>query len=384
MLLLKRMFDSLKKKLGSWLKKSTEKVKEVLISEERPKKKVEKVKVKKEGRKKTQEEIEKEREVTEKVVEDIKQEELEIKTPEEKFEEVAREEMPKKKGFFSKLFGKFKFKISKEYFQEIFSELELVLLENNVALEAVEFLKNKLEKELVGKEIAKEKLEEEIKASLKLAIEEMLKEPFDFIARVKEKHPFVILFFGINGSGKTTTIAKLAYLLKKNNISCVLAASDTFRAASIEQLQEHAKRLGIEIIKSQYNADPASVAFDAIKHAQAKSIKAVLIDTAGRMHTKSSLLKEMEKISRVSKPDLKLFIGESVTGNDVTEQAKIFQETVGIDGIILSKADVDEKPGAILSVSYVTGKPIIYLGTGQGMDDLKEFKKEDIIKSLGL
>jgi fused signal recognition particle receptor len=163
-----------------------------------------------------------------------------------------------------------------------------------------------------------------------------------------------------------------------------MAASDTFRAASIEQLEEHGKNLGIKVIKSQYKADPASVAFDAISHAKSHKIKVVLIDTAGRMYTKSDLMREMEKISRVSKPDLKIFIAESITGNSATEQAKQFNETIGIDGIILSKADIDEKSGTILSVSYITEKPILFLGTGQEYSDLQKFDKEKIISQLGL
>jgi len=371
------MFESFKKKLSGWIKKSTEKVKDsIIVKEEKPKK----GKKTKEKKVKSKERIKEEREVTEKILKDIKEENIEIKSPEERLEEIE------KKGFFSKLFGKIaKFTITEEYFDEIFSELELVLLENNVALESMDFLKEKLKKELVGKEIEKKNIESEIKDALKISIEEMLKDPFDLISRIKEKQgTFVILFFGINGSGKTTTIAKISSLLKKNNISCILAAGDTFRAASIEQLQEHGKRLWVEVIKSQYQSDPASVAFDAIKHAQSHNIKAVLIDTAGRMYTKDSLMKEMEKISRVSHPDLKIFIGESITGNDATTQAKMFNEAIGIDGIILSKADVDEKPGAILSVSQVTNKPILYLGVGQDYKDLELFNKKKIIERLGL
>jgi len=405
------MFDSLKKKLSGWIKSSTEKVKEVFIEEtkEKPKEKKKKKKEaknkskkaakaeKRERKKLSKEEKEKAQKVSQDIVEDIKKEGLEIKSPEVRFEEEFSEEeqeeaeeqdeKKEEKGFFARLKEKLtgKFKITENYFDDIFSELELLLLENNVALQAVEYIKEKLKKELIGKEIEKEKLGEEIKASLKLAVEDMLKTPFNLLEKIKEKQGvYIIVLFGINGSGKTTTIAKLANLLKKNNISVVLAAGDTFRAASIEQLQEHASRLKVEVIKSQYNADPASVAFDAIKHAQSKSIKVVLIDTAGRMHTKDSLMKEMEKIARVAHPDLKIFIGESITGNDATEQAKAFNDAVGIDAIILSKADVDEKPGALLSVSHVTGKPILYLGVGQEYKDLETFDKSKIIERLGL
>jgi len=206
---------------------------------------------------------------------------------------------------------------------------------------------------------------------------------FDRIDEKKEKRePFVICFLGINGSGKTTTIAKITKMLKDKGYSVVLAAADTFRAAAIDQLQEHADRLKVKIIKHDYGSDPAAVAYDAIKHANAKHIDVVLIDTAGRMHTNTNLTDEMKKIVRVSNPDLKIFVGESITGNDCIEQAKVFDEAVSIDGIILSKADVDEKGGAAISISYVTKKPILYLGTGQNYDDIKPFDSQIVVDSL--
>jgi len=303
----------------------------------------------------------------------------------EKKEKVKEAEKSEEKGFFEKIKSKFKFKITEEYFDEIFSDLELILLENNIALSVVEKIKSDLKKELIGLEIKKEDVEKHIKQALRISLESIIEKPFDLVKRIKEKpETFVIVFFGINGSGKTTTLAKLANLLLKNNISCILAAADTFRAASIEQLEKHGEKLGIKVIKSKYGADPASVAYDAIKHAQSHKIKAVLIDTAGRMHTKSSLLKEMEKICRIAKPDLKIFVAESITGNDATEQAKNFGEAVGIDAIILTKADVDEKGGTAISVSYVTGKPILFLGTGQEYSNLVNFDKKKIISELGL
>jgi fused signal recognition particle receptor len=202
--------------------------------------------------------------------------------------------------------------------------------------------------------------------------------------RKKKDKPYIISFIGVNGSGKTTSMAKLAYLLQKNNLSVVFAASDTFRAAAIQQLQEHADKLGVKMIRHDYESDPAAVAFDAIQHAKSKGIDVVLIDTAGRLHVNDNLMNELKKLIRVNKPDLKIFVGESITGNDCVEQAKLFNEVVGIDAIILAKADVDEKGGAAVSVSYVTKKPIIYLGTGQKYDDLQEFKPEIIIKNIGL
>lgn len=305
--------------------------------------------------------------------------------PQKPKKEVVKEEKPS--GFFARLTSKISSKkIEQEHVDEIFGELEMILLENNVALEVVDKIKENLSKDLVGKEVKKDKLENTITDSLKNSISEVLIEPENIIEKIKAKtdSPYTIVFFGINGSGKTTSIAKFAHKLKKEKISCVLAAADTFRAASIEQLETHGNRLGIEVIKQEYGTDPTAVAFDAKKYAEKNKIQCVLIDTAGRMYTKENLIKQMEKIIRIIKPDLKIFVGESITGNDATTQAKTFNEAVGIDGIILSKADVDEKGGTILSVSYVTNKPIYYLGTGQLYDDLESFNPKEVLKKIGL
>lgn len=292
------------------------------------------------------------------------------------------------KGFFSAIKEKIiTTKINEEQFEKLFWDLELALMENNVAVEVIEKIKNDLKEQLVEKPIKRTKVEETIQGTLKSSIEDLFEASnIDLINEIKNKKekPYIIVFFGINGSGKTTSIAKLANMLKNKKISCVMAASDTFRAASIEQLQQHADKLGIKMIKHDYGSDPAAVAFDAIKHAKAKGIDTVLIDTAGRMHSNTNLVDEMKKIIRVAKPDLKIFVGESITGNDCIEQAKIFNEAVGIDGIILAKADIDEKGGAAVSVSYVTKKPILFLGTGQKYSDLEVFNFEVIIKNLGL
>ncbi|MBW2977082.1 signal recognition particle-docking protein FtsY [Candidatus Woesearchaeota archaeon] len=314
----------------------------------------------------------------------------EISQPKEKAieEEPKPEEKAKEKGFFGRLKEKISTTtLSYEKFENLFSDLEIILLENNVAFEVIEKIKSDLGKNLVEKPIKRNKIEESVKESLKNSVNELFNvEEISLLEKIRQKKekPFVISFLGINGSGKTTTIAKIADMLRKNKVSCILAASDTFRAASIEQLQIHADKLGIKIIKHDYGSDPAAVAFDAIKHAKAKNIDAVLIDTAGRMHSNINLIEEMKKIIRVAKPDLKIFVGESITGNDCIEQAKTFNEAVGIDGIILAKADVDEKGGAAISVSYVTNKPIIYLGTGQEYKDLKEFEPGLIVEGLGL
>jgi fused signal recognition particle receptor len=306
------------------------------------------------------------------------------KEEEESKEEIKEKEEKPKSTIFSRLKERFSYKLSEEDFESIFEDLEMMLLENNVALEATEAIKKQLKTGLVGKEIKKDQLEEKIKEALKEAIENILIEPDDILSLVKEKQPFVMVFFGINGTGKTTTIAKVASLLLKNKISCVLAAADTFRAASIEQIQIHADKLGLKVIKHDYGADPAAVAFDAIKHAKAHNIQVVLIDTAGRMHTSDNLLSEMEKICRVTDPDLKIFVAESISGNDATNQARNFDESIGIDGSILTKSDVDEKGGTAISISYITKKPILFLGVGQNYGDLEIFDKKKFIEKLGL
>jgi len=328
--------------------------------------------------KKTAEELEEEnKEEIEEAIEDLEEE---VKEKKESKEEP-------KQGFFSKIKSKLQsVEIDQETFDEFFEKLEMVLLENNVALEVADEIKKTMEKTLIHEDIKQSEIEDRVKKSLKESIESILIEPFDLIDKInqKQEEPFVILFFGINGAGKTTTIAKVANLLKENKISTVLAAGDTFRAASIEQLQKHGEKLGIKVINQNYGADPAAVGFDAIKYAKAHNIKTVLIDTAGRMHTKADLLREMEKIIRVTNPDLKIFVAESITGNDAVEQAKTFDKSFGIDASILSKADVDEKGGTSISIGHVTGKPILFLGTGQDYNDLEKFDPKEIVSRLGL
>lgn len=300
---------------------------------------------------------------------------------------VPAPEKEETKSLFKKIGEKVnKVKISEKQFEAYSEELEMLLLENNVALNVAERISLELRNKIMNKEIIKKEIEEEIKDEFRKIVEEILIEPFDIIERIrnKKKKPYVILFCGINGSGKTTTIAKIADWLKRKNISSVIAASDTFRAASIEQIKEHGEKIGVKIISNDYGVDPASVAFDAINYAKKNFIDCVLIDTAGRMHTAKNLIREIQKIARVTEPDLKIFVGESITGNDAIEQIKSFNEAIGIDGIVLTKADIDEKGGTSLSLGYVTKKPILFLGTGQNYDSIEAFDKKMFIRKLGL
>jgi fused signal recognition particle receptor len=301
-----------------------------------------------------------------------------------KKEEEPKKEPEKKQGLISKIKQKVSSTtINEEAFEKYSEELEMLLIENNVALEVVDNIIADLKENVVGKEISKKEIEKNINESIKKTVEDVLIEPFDPIEEIqREKEPYVILFCGINGSGKTTTIAKFAHKLKKKKLSCVLAAADTFRAASIEQLKTHAEKLNVPVIAHEYQSDPAAVGFDAIKYAKKNNIDAVLIDTAGRMYTDKNLMQEIQKITKVCKPNLKIFVGESIAGNDSTEQAKAFNEAVDINAIILSKADIDEKGGTALSVGKVTNKPIIYLGTGQEYDKLEAFDKKKFIEKL--
>ncbi len=277
--------------------------------------------------------------------------------------------------------------ISEKDVENALWDLEIELLEADVALETVEELKERIKEKLVGQKV---KIGTNKKALVEEAVREAVLEVLTPERRIdllemirsKEEKPFVIAFVGFNGSGKTTTIAKLAHWLKKNGLSVVIAASDTFRAGAIEQVEEHAKRVGVKVIKHSYGADPAAVAYDAIQHAKARGLDVVLIDTAGRNELNRNLMDEMKKIARVTKPDLVIFVGDSLAGNSVVEQAKQFNEAVEIDGVILTKLDADARGGAALSISHAIGAPILFVGVGQGYDDLKPFDERWFVERI--
>ena len=276
-----------------------------------------------------------------------------------------------------------------ENLQPLLSEFKISLVENDVAFPVAEQICNEMEKRLDGVQV---KRLEDRKKIVEKNLQEVLLEimrtnnKIDLLEAVEEKRkkcePFIIVFVGINGTGKTTTIAKVAHFLTKKGYSVVLACSDTYRAGSIEQLEEHAKRLGMHTIRHKYGADPAAVAYDTISHANAHGISVVLIDTAGRIQTNRNLMNELAKIKRIVNPDLTILTVDSLTGNDAVMQAEEFHKSVNIDATILTKVDADVKGGSALSVTYVTKKPILFIGTGQKYDDLEAFSPERFVQLI--
>ncbi len=276
-----------------------------------------------------------------------------------------------------------------ENLRPILSDFKLNLIENDVAVPVAERICDEMEKRLSGVQV--KRLEDRRKIVEKNLREVLLEvmltnNKIDFFKALEEKRkknePFVIVFVGINGTGKTTTIAKVARLLNSRGYTVVLACSDTYRAGSIEQLETHAKRIGVRMIRHNYGADPAAVAYDAISHAKAHGIHVVLIDTAGRMQTNRNLMNELAKIKRIVNPDLTILTVDSLTGNDAVMQAEEFHKSVGINAAILTKVDADVKGGSALSVTYITNKPILFVGTGQKYDDLEEFKPEKFVDMI--
>jgi len=341
-----------------------------------------------------------EEEVKEKVMEDVKEivDELEkedqfvedIKISEELEKEIKPEIVreikiePKKEGIFKKIKKKITEKELKESdVKDILWDLQISLVQSDVALEVAEKIIKDLENNLIGQSVSKNKIDDIVKSSLKDSVKDILNvKEIDLLSEVKTKKPYLITFIGFNGSGKTTSIARVGYLLKQAGFSVVFAAADTWRAASIEQLEEHGNNLGINVIKQKYGSDPAAVIFDAVKHAKSKGIDIVLADTAGRSHANVNLIEELKKIVRVNTPDMKILVMDALTGNDVVDQTSMFNEAVGVDALILTKTDVYEKGGAILSSVHNIKKPILYLGVGQDYKDLKKFDSDEIVKNL--
>ena len=294
-----------------------------------------------------------------------------------------------KKGFKGLVNKATTIELKPENMRSALADFKMSLVENDVAFHVADHVCEDLEKRLTGMEVKRlEDRKKVVEDNLRKALLEVLlaKNEVNLLqcadVKRKQKQPFVLLFVGINGTGKTTTIAKVAQFFKDKKYSVVLAASDTYRAGSIEQLEEHARRLGIRMIKHKYGGDPAAVAYDAISHAKAHGINVVLIDTAGRMQTNQNLMNELAKVKRVVQPDLTVLTLDSLIGNDAVMQAEEFHKSIGVDATILTKVDADVKGGSALSVTYVTQKPILFIGVGQTYKDLELFNPEKFVNMI--
>ena len=273
---------------------------------------------------------------------------------------------------------------------KVLSEFEIALLQSDIAQEVIDVIVTKLKSELIGTKLEKEQNAANIvQIKFRNAIVEMFSRSgeVDLIKKIIEKKdkrggPFIVVFLGINGTGKTTTVAKVAHFLRKHNISVVLAAGDTHRAGAIEQISLHAEKLSLKVITQRYGADPSAVGRDAIDYAKKHHIDVVLVDTAGRMQTAKNLMDEINKIVRVVKPDIKIFVGDSLAGNDTINQAREFFEYTNFDGAILTKIDADAKGGSAISIVHITSRPIVYLGIGQGYEDIIPFDAGRFIDSI--
>jgi len=273
---------------------------------------------------------------------------------------------------------------------DVVFNFQLSLIESDVAQTVAEALTNEVQKSLAGTKVDRsadpsEVVGERLTTALQTAFDKA--GMVDLPANIREKtkrtgEPYVVLFLGINGTGKTTSVAKVAHYLQKNGLSVVCAAGDTHRPGAIEQLTEHAGRLSLKVISQRYGADPAAVGRDGVLYAKAHHADCLLIDTAGRMQTNQNLMEEMSKIVRVVRPDFRIFVADALTGNDAVSQAELFNQHVGFDGAILTKSDADVRGGAALSIVYSTGKPVLFLGVGQGYDDLAPFDTRKFLDSL--
>ncbi|WP_291767056.1 signal recognition particle-docking protein FtsY [Caldivirga sp. UBA161] len=269
---------------------------------------------------------------------------------------------------------------------KLLGEFEERLIEYDVAFDTAEALINELKAKLIGVKVPRFSNDDYIKVLVRDALMNLLSNipdvDFDEFIKGVKKRPIILLFLGPNGYGKTTTIAKLTNMLLKRGMSVVWAAADTYRAGAVEQLEGHAAKLGVRVIKHPYGSDPASVAYDAIEHAKARGISVVMIDTAGRMHTDRNLMEELRKVYRVSSPDASIFIVDALMGNDAVDVARTYSKYIPIDFVVVTKVDAYVKGGVILTLLYELKKPIIFLGTGQGYNDLAKFNKLDFINKL--
>ena len=274
-------------------------------------------------------------------------------------------------------------------FDELLEELELVMLEADMGSRAMEAVLTALRSELIGSRLRKgANLAKVIEASLKRALRSLLAAGYwDFNATIDGMieagdTPVIVMMVGVNGTGKTTTTAKIAHRLKSEGRNVVLAAADTFRAGAIDQLETHAERIGVRCVSSERGGDSAAIARDAVESAKARGADVVIVDTAGRMTNKINLMNELQKVHRVAQPHLVLFVGDALAGNDAVEQAVEFQRMLKFDGAVLCKLDTDAKGGAALSIAHATGRPIVLAGIGQEYGDLKQFDPDWLLQMM--
>ena len=285
----------------------------------------------------------------------------------------------------AKSFAKGEIVIEEQDLEDPLWQLEMALLESDVELSVTKEILENIRSDLVG---ATRSFSDETADVVEQALADSLLSvisvgQFDFDQRIAEADkPVTIIFTGVNGVGKTTTIAKLSKYFEDRGYSTVLANGDTYRAGANEQIQEHADNLGKKIITHEQGGDPAAVIYDAVEYADSHGIDVVLGDTAGRLHTDEGLMDQLEKIGRVVGPDMTLFVDEAVAGQDAVQRAKKFNEAAEIDGAVLTKADADSQGGAAISIAHVTGKPILFLGVGQGYDDVEQFDPEALVGEL--
>ena len=279
--------------------------------------------------------------------------------------------------------------LSDKEIQKDLDDFLMILVQNDVAYSVAEKICNSLREKLKGIEVSRfSNSSEPARAALSEVLLEVLKGGgednfFKVLDQCKTEHRVaIVLFVGVNGTGKTSSIAKIGRLLTQKGYSVVIAAADTYRTGSIEQIEEHARRIGIRTIKHDYGGDAAAVAFDAANYANAHGINVVLIDTAGRMQTNKNLLEEMKKVARVAKPDLTILVADALTGNDAVEQAQKFSEAVHIDGVVITKLDADAKGGSAISMATVIGRPILFATVGQKYEDIISFEPEQMVHSI--
>ncbi|MFC2143767.1 signal recognition particle-docking protein FtsY [Candidatus Aenigmatarchaeota archaeon] len=388
------MFGRLKKSLKDSIKKIARKAEEPDVKKEekekkrvekKPDKKIEKKpeKPRKEEKKQKKKKPEKPEIVKEEPIEEHVEELAEKEPVEEPEPEPIEEPEEEKRGFFGlgrKITTR---RLTSRDIDDFFDDNETEFLTNNVAVEVLDFFRKNLKDRLVEKPIKRSQVSKFVAQVFEDTLFEIINQGDVNLEKMsREKKPLLMVFLGFNGSGKTTSIARVAKYMMKKGKKVVLAAGDTFRAASIEQLEVHGKKLGVRVIKHQYGSDSAAVVFDAMRFAESNGYDVVLADTAGRMHTNKNLMDELKKVIRVNNPHLKVLVVDSLTGNDAVEQAERFHDAVGVDSVIMTKTDVNPKGGSILSVCYAIKKPILFIGTGQGYEDIIKFDPKKFVKDM--